>query len=85
MLGDCTPQKEIPERYGWCRFTHSWHKDTTNLLDIEALDLVNGMEEGLKEYLKFYVFRLLLVLFLVIMVVLIHKSLTRTPTKQKQK
>ena len=85
MLGDCTPQKEIPERYGWCRFTHSWHKDTTNLLDIEALDLVNGMEEGLKEYLKFYVFRLLLGLFLVIVVVFVYNSLTRTPIKQKQK
>ena len=81
-LGDCSSQKEIPEKYGWCRFTHSWYPDSTDLLDVESLGLVNGVDKGLEDYIKFYAFRVFYVLLLPLLVLMIVvKICTSAPTK----
>ena len=70
-LGDCSTQKEIPETYGWCRFTHPWYPDSTDLLDVENLGLVNGVDKGLEDYIKFYAFRVFYVVLLPLLVLVI--------------
>ena len=84
FLGDCSEQKEIPNKYGWCRFTHSWHPDSADLLDTENLELVHGVEYGFKKTVNFYVFRLLYVLISIVVVVIVITMFVRTQRKQKQ-
>jgi len=81
VTGDCSTQTEIPEKYGWCRFTHPWHADSTNLLDIGNLDLKHGVESGLTDTIKFYTFRLLFVLVPMAVAMIVLKICKKVPTK----
>ena len=82
-LGDCTENKQIPDAL--CKFTHYWHSDSTNLLDIEALNLVHGVEEGQKKVLIRYA--MCLIGFLVVVVILVNLFMNlflRNVRKEKQ-
>ena len=82
FIGDCSTQKEIPEMYGWCRFVHSWYPDSADLLDLDKLDLVNGIELMFKNMKQVLGFRLLFILVTIaslLTVVNICKKPTRKP------
>ena len=89
IIGDCSSQKEIEEKYGWCRFSHSWHSDSEDLVDIEKLDLVHGVEEGFKEVKQYYGYRLLFIILTIVSlltVIKIFKNPSKTTkTKLKKK
>ena len=71
--------------HGWCRFSHSWHSDSEDLLDLEKLDLVHGVEEGFKWVKQYYGFRLLLVLLTIVSLLTVIKIFKKQPRKTKQK
>ena len=72
--------------YGWCRFSHSWHPDSADLLDLEKLDLVHGVEEGFKDVKQYYASRLLIILLTIagLLTLIISKICKKPPRKPKQ-
>ena len=81
-LGDCSEQKHISKEQ--CKFTHYWHQDSQNLLDEKSLNLVNGIEAGVKAVIKFWAVKLIAVVFVSIILVNILVRLCRRPMKTKK-
>ena len=81
-LGDCSEQKHISKDQ--CKFTHYWHEDSENLLDEKSVNLVNGVEAGVKAVIKFWAVKLIAVVFVSIILVNILVRLCRRPMKTKK-
>ena len=82
LLGDCSEQRHISKEL--CKFTHYWHQDSQNLLDEKSLNLVNGIEAGVKAVIKFWAVKLIAVVFVSIILVNILVRLCRRPMKTKK-
>ena len=81
-LGDCSEQKHISKDQ--CKFTHYWHEDSENLLDEKSVNLVNGVEAGVKAVIKFWAVKLIAVVFVSIILAVILVKLCRSPVKTKK-
>ena len=81
-LGDCSEQKHISKDQ--CKFTHYWHQDSENLLDEKSVNLVNGVEAGVKAVIKFWAVKLIAVVFASMIMVVILVKLCRSPVKTKK-
>ena len=81
-LGDCSEQKHISKDQ--CKFTHYWHEDSENLLDEKSVNLVNGVEAGVKAVIKFWAVKLIAVVFVSIILAVIVVKLCRSPVKTKK-
>ena len=82
LLGDCSEQRHISKEL--CKFTHYWHQDSQNLLDEKSLNLVNGIEAGVKAVIKFWAVKLIAVVFVSIILAVILVKLCRSPVKTKK-
>ena len=81
-LGDCSEQKHISKDQ--CKFTHYWHQDSENLLDEKSVNLVNGVEAGVKAVIKFWAAKFIAVVFVSIILAVILVKLCRSPIKTKK-
>ena len=82
LLGDCSEQRHISKEL--CKFTHYWHPDSQNLLDEKSLNLVNGIEAGVKAVIKFWAVKLIAAVFVTIILASFLVRLCRSPVKTKK-
>ena len=82
LLGDCSEQKHISKEQ--CKFTHYWHQNSDDLLDEKSVNLVNGVEAGVKAVIKFWAVKMIAVVFVSIILAIILVRLCRSPTKTKK-